>query len=272
MKPEISVITCCYNQQESIARAIKSVQDQILPSDEVEHIIVDDGSTDGTVKEIERAIINARFNIRFYKNIKNIGIMQTYGFALSKCEGEYISFCDGDDYWINSNKLMLQRYYLITRLNMGLCLTQVCLESGGRRIETAKNDIINKNLSYDSILRGKAHIYAQSLMIRKSLLKYVDFNKFIRNRFVLWDYPIVLELIRHTNFHCMGFCSAVFVIRDESVTHTRSRIKRFKYLFGIYKIRMYYIIKYGCKPSTFLYLCYKLVRDFYSIIFKRWYK
>ena len=125
-------------------------------------------------------------------------------------------------------------------------------------------------MSFDTLLKGKANIHAQSYLIRKSDFdKYVDFDSFV-NRFNTWDYPIVLELIQHARFHCLDFYSAVHVINDESVTHTRSRIKRFKYIWGNYKIKLYYIHKYGCKLSTKFYLIYRAIRHIYSIGAKRW--
>ena len=129
---------------------------------------------------------------------------------------------------------------------------------------------VNSNMSFDSLLRGNAYIHAQSYMIRKSDFdKYIDFDMFVK-KFALWDYPTILELIKHTKFHCLPFYSAVNVINEESVTHTKNRIRRAKYIKEQYKIKWHYIKKYGCKISTMVYLIYRILRHIYSIVSKRW--
>jgi len=224
-------------------RAINSVKEQ--RGIEYEHIIIDD--TDD----------------------KN-GMMRTYQEAFRRCSGSYITFCDGDDYWIDPYRLKKQVDYMENHRDCGLCLTLVYTEVDGKRygIEVS-TDYINKNMSFDSLLKGKAYIYAPSYLIRKSDFdKYINFDEFLK--FNVWDYPIVLELIRHIRFHTLDFYSAVFTKNVESVTNTKSRIKRLKYVWGNYKIKWYYIRKYGCKPSTIIYLIYRAIRHIYSIGAKRW--
>jgi glycosyltransferase involved in cell wall biosynthesis len=244
---KVSVITTTYNHKDTIARSIKSVQSQ--KGVEFEHIVIDDTNT-------------------------NNGMMRTFQEAFNRCSGEYICFCDGDDYWISDNKIKRQVEYMDANKDCGLCITNVYTESKGLRTGMPVSaDEINKNMSFDALLRGSAHIHAQSYMLRKSDFdRYVDFDKFVDKKLNVWDYPIVLELIKHKRFHCLDFYSAVFVKNTESVTQTQSRIKRLKYVLGDHRIKWYYILKYGCKPFTVLYVAYKFARDIYSIIFKRWYR
>lgn len=240
---EVSVITTTYNHQSTIQRAINSVEMQ--KDIKYEHIIIDDTNT------------------------KN-GMMHTYNEAFKKCKGQYIAFCDGDDYWIDEYKLKHQAEYMNNHPECGLCITKVYSRRGDWVSKTPTALYINKNMSFDSLLHGNAYIHAQSYMMRKSDFdKYIDFDMFVK-KFALWDYPIVLELIKHTKFYCLPFYSAVNVINDESVTHTKSRVKRIKYLKDQYKVKWYYIRKYGCKFSTMIYLIYRILRSIYSVGAKRW--
>ena len=152
-----------------------------------------------------------------------------------------------------------------------LCFTLVYERKNERLHQIpVTTDYINENMSFDSLLKGNAHINAQSYLIRKSDFdKYIDFDFFVK-KFNLWDYPIVLELIQHTKFHCLPFYSAVNNVREESVTNTKSRKKRAKYIYAQFKIQLYFIKKYGCKFSTKVYLIYRLIRRIYSIGAKRW--
>jgi glycosyltransferase involved in cell wall biosynthesis len=95
--PLVSVIIPTYNQARLLKRTVESVLNQTYPNIEV--VVVDDGSTDGTSEVIDNIIKDLRF-----KNKKIIYIRQenkggtsarNTGFMASK--GEYINFLDHDD-------------------------------------------------------------------------------------------------------------------------------------------------------------------------------
>jgi glycosyltransferase involved in cell wall biosynthesis len=200
-------------------------------------------------------------------------MMRAYAVGLERCSGEYIAFCDCDDFWIDPLKLQKQVEFMDSETACGLCVTRVLTHGVGAFMGCQSAEYINGHLTYDDLLKGTASIHAQGYYLRKSdFEKYIDFDKFIRLKFPVWDYPIVLELIQHTHFFCLDFYSAVYVKHVESVTNTHKRWKRFKYVMGNHRIRGYYILKYGCKPSTFCYLIYRLCRDIYAVIFKTWNK
>jgi glycosyltransferase involved in cell wall biosynthesis len=260
-----SVIICCYNQQDTIGGAIKSVLGQRTEFP-YEVIVVDDGSSDNTYKNA------ARFEggSVYVMGLIHVGMMTAYEIAFGFCEGEYILFCDGDDYWIDDDKMQKQVDFMESTPDVGICLTKVYTMKNGSGAGMVAD---NSKFTFDNILKGCSNIYAQSYCIRKTDFdKYIDFDKFVRMGFRVWDLPIVLELIRHSGFYCMDFYGGVFTVLPESVTHTNNRIKRLKYILGNYKIRIYYILKYGCKLGTAVYLIYRFTRDIYAIIFKRWTK
>ncbi|MCH9394646.1 glycosyltransferase family 2 protein [Limosilactobacillus reuteri] len=98
---KFSVYVCAYNQEKNIEKCIDSILNQDY--DNLEVIIINDGSTDNTLKVIEK-----------YKN-KCIIVNQTNrGLALSRkkalqiCTGDYIGTVDADDYvapnWLSSCK------------------------------------------------------------------------------------------------------------------------------------------------------------------------
>jgi len=265
----IYVIIASYNHAKSIKKAIGSVLQQTFKDFKI--IIIDDGSTDGSVEIIKKyASLNKKIEAYFENHS---GLMNTYLKGFSKCEGKYITVCDCDDYWIDKDKLKKQVEYMENNGDCGLCFTKVYTKAEGDKLTpmSISVDNINKNMSFDSLLKGNANIHAQSYMIRKSIFdKHINFQKFINLGFHVWDYPIVLELIKHTRFHCLDFYSAVWVKNIESVTNTRDRKRRFLYLLNSFRIKGYYIKKYGCKINTLLYLIYRITRDIYSIIFRRW--
>lgn len=265
----IDVIIVSYNHAESIEKAIDSVLQQTFKDFKI--IIIDDGSTDGSVEIIKRYVSLNRRIEAYFEN--HSGLMSTYQKGFSKCRGKYIAVCDCDDYWIDKDKLKKQVEYMENNDDCGLCFTKVYTKTKDSELtpmSISANDV-NRNMSFDSLLKGNGHIHAQSYMIRKSIFdEYINFQHFVDIGFRTWDYPIVLELIRHIKFHCLDFYSAVWIKGVESVTRTRDRKRRFLYLLNNYKIKYHYIKKYSCEISTKLYLIYRIIRDAYSITFRRW--
>jgi glycosyltransferase involved in cell wall biosynthesis len=107
--PLISVIMPCYNCSRFVAKAILSVLDQTYKN--LELIIVDDCSTDDTIKIIKKFLKQDK-RIKFYstkKNSKNVAKPRNLG--VSKSVGEYIAFLDSDDYW-NEGKLDYQMKHI----------------------------------------------------------------------------------------------------------------------------------------------------------------
>lgn len=259
--PKVSVIMMSYNSESTIGRAVMSVLTQKTDFP-FEVIIVDDDSKDGSWKVLAQCVRGN--NVVKYQK-KHPCMMHTFLLAQHLCTGDYIAICDCDDYWIDPLKLQMQFNYMGENPDCGLCLTKVYTEKNGQRTP----HIVNHNITFDNLLTGKANIHAQSYFIRKSLYdKHIDFKKFLK--FHVWDLPIVLELATKTSFVTLDFYSAVFNKGEETVTQTKSRFKRLKYVLGNHKIRLYFILKYGCKLETIAFLAYRLARDIYAVIFKRW--
>jgi glycosyltransferase involved in cell wall biosynthesis len=102
--PLVSIITPTYNHQSYIGACIESVLGQTFS--EWEQIIIDDGSTDATLKIVDTYRDN---RIRYFRQ-DNVGIGSlavTYNRALSLSRGGLVAILEGDDIW-NARKLELQ--------------------------------------------------------------------------------------------------------------------------------------------------------------------
>lgn len=111
---KISVIMCAYNHENYIATAIESILMQNC-SVEFELLIGDDCSTD-TTREIIR-----EYAQKYPKIIKliypenNLGASLNLVNLIKHAEGDIISCCDGDDFWLRDD--MLQKQINIFQLN-----------------------------------------------------------------------------------------------------------------------------------------------------------
>ena len=94
-KPKISVILPVYNVEPYIEECLDSILEQSM-IDDLEVIMVDDGSSDNSRYAIERYALDYENFHAYHKENEGSGIARNYGLELAK--GEYIHFCDPDDY------------------------------------------------------------------------------------------------------------------------------------------------------------------------------
>jgi glycosyltransferase involved in cell wall biosynthesis len=93
-RPLVSVLMTAYNRKNYIREAIDSVLNQSYPY--LELIIVDDQSSDGTVKIIEE-YVSCDCRVHLYVNENNLGDYANRNRAITYSKGAYIMFVDSDD-------------------------------------------------------------------------------------------------------------------------------------------------------------------------------
>lgn len=93
--PMISVIMGVYNCENMVSDAIDSVLNQTYQ--DFEFIICDDGSTDGTLRIVQKYSINYPDKVILIQNDKNRGLNYTLNHCLQYARGKYIARMDGDD-------------------------------------------------------------------------------------------------------------------------------------------------------------------------------
>lgn len=92
--PLITIGICCYNSEDTVARAINSALSQDWPNFEV--VIIDDGSSDNTVDVIKKSIQEFP-NAQFIKHKENLGFSGALNTVIEVSRGEYIAIFDDDD-------------------------------------------------------------------------------------------------------------------------------------------------------------------------------
>ena len=98
MRPTVSVVTPAFNAEHTLRRAHASVRTQSY--DQWEHVIVDDGSTDGTSEVIAELAADRRVkSVR----TKNGGTGWALNLGIEAARGEYIAFLDADDEYLRNH-------------------------------------------------------------------------------------------------------------------------------------------------------------------------
>ncbi|MDE3273460.1 glycosyltransferase family 2 protein [Pseudoalteromonas sp. G4] len=118
MCKEVSIIMPNYNCLAYLPKAIDSVLQQ--QDVRFELIVVDDGSTDGSLEWLLQA--EKKYNQLRVITQPNLGVIAARNRAIKKANSQFIAFLDADDYWY-PNKLRKQVDFMLANPNCGLTFT-----------------------------------------------------------------------------------------------------------------------------------------------------
>ena len=159
-KEGVSVVMPAYNSERTIARAIESVFAQ--NTRDLELIVVDDGSRDGTrdlIKKYKRRVRYARQ--------KNQGVSAARNLGIRLSAKKFIAFLDSDDEWL-PGKLSRQFELFREHPEVGLTATGInCMDENGRLIRTFQVERTGSVL--DRLIEGN-FIPTSSVVLRKDVL------------------------------------------------------------------------------------------------------
>lgn len=94
---KISIITVCYNSVSTIEKTFKSVAEQVY--DDIEYIVIDGGSTDGTVSLIKKN----QHIISKWVSEPDKGLYDAMNKGINLATGEYVGLINADDIFFDKN-------------------------------------------------------------------------------------------------------------------------------------------------------------------------
>lgn len=167
--PLVSVVLTTYNGEKFLAQQIDSLLKQSYSN--IEIIAVDDCSKDNSV-----AILNAfaaeHKNIKIYVNETNLGFIKNFEKGCRLAQGEFIAFCDQDDYWLENK---IQR--LIESIGdypMIYCDSKVCDENLNVIASNISNRVHYTSLDNCLQLAVFCRINGHAILFTKSLFAAAD--------------------------------------------------------------------------------------------------
>lgn len=96
-KPDVTLAILNYNRSEYLDRALRSCLDQSMSGITHEVIVIDDNSTDDSMKYLKSNKLIKNY-IRVFKNKKNMGPGYCSRLAVIKSRGKFFMRVDSDDY------------------------------------------------------------------------------------------------------------------------------------------------------------------------------
>jgi glycosyltransferase involved in cell wall biosynthesis len=117
-----------YNHEKFIDQAIDSALNQVTDFP-FQLVIGEDGSTDATRKICELYQERYPDKILLLPKKGNLGMMKNFLRSYRACEGKYIAFLEGDDYWTDSTKLQKQVDFLEANEGYSACFHNVVMKN-----------------------------------------------------------------------------------------------------------------------------------------------
>ena len=176
---KISIITISYNSARYIQQTIRSVASQTYPNKE--YIIIDGGSTDGTIDIIRRF----EDNIEKWVSEPDNGIADAMNKGLALATGDFVIFLHSDDYFVDENVLSIASACLSS--NFEIFLFNIFLSNN-------KGNRFFRPRGFNWWLNLKTGVYHQSVICTRTLFKRIgNFDTAFR---VAMDYDFFLRAYR----------------------------------------------------------------------------
>ena len=190
--PLVSVMVVSYNQSSYIEQALQSILEQDYPN--VEIVVSDDASSDGTQDIIRRVAERAGGRVRLLMQPINLGITDNCNVALRACQGDYVAFMGGDDYFL-PGKLEKQVAWFQDHEEAVLCGHAVKVVDGCGQPLKSKYGKLGNHASgkgaCDMIVGGNPFA-AVSVMVRRERIPDYGFDKRLP---VVQDWKLWLDII-----------------------------------------------------------------------------
>ncbi|AZA62771.1 glycosyltransferase family 2 protein [Chryseobacterium indoltheticum] len=267
--PRVSVITITYGHEKYIIDTIEGIVKQEY-NGEIEYIISNDCSPDDTDEVITdyltRINIPANITIKYTKQEKNIGIIPNFIWALKQATGKYISFCEGDDFWTDYQKLAKQISFLEANDSYVLSNTDcdAYYQNSGMLVKNInflnrkKYRCINDLFTAKDILDANYIIRTASVVFKASFLNEYynsDFFKVYADKLMMADTPLWTFLSTKGKFHYLNSSTMVYRVSESGVSNSTNEKKSLQ--FDISVCDMKYAMIFDNRYSFSKFLKYK---------------
>lgn len=188
--PLVSVVVPAYNAVRTLAATLQSVLDQTVQDFEV--IVVDDGSSDGTV-EVAQAVDDQRIRVIVQEN-GGAGAARNTGIA--DAAGTWVAFLDADDVWLPI-KLERQLAYLSGFADVHAVQAGALFVDDSLEVLHARRCTPSKDALWETLLFQNLPAFLSTLLIRRSILEEIGY--FDTELEILEEWDMAIRASRFAN-------------------------------------------------------------------------
>lgn len=181
-KPKISVLMSVYNGAKYLKESIGSILGQTFPDFEL--IIIDDGSTDHSLKMI-KGFAQRDSRIRVMINPQNLGLTRALNRGLKEARGEYVARQDADDLSLPT-RLATQYHYLEKNPQVFLVGSSAMIINhrgqiiGHYKKSNLPSEIARKLTRKNQIIHSSITFHNEKMLYREKFQYAQDYDFFLR--------------------------------------------------------------------------------------------
>lgn len=277
--PLVSIICATYNQKKFIAQAIEGflMQKVNFP---IEIIIHDDASTDGTaeiVKTYEKKYPDLIKGIYQTENqySKKVRIWETILYPIAR--GKYIAECEGDDFWIDPQKLQKQVDFLEAHPDYSLVTHRYEMMTGeNNERKLASNVYFEKNPKESYYTFDSNYLFGVQFAIQTATILYrrscLDLGKFSNCKYKR-DVHFFYGLLQRGQGACLSLVGSVYRMNAGGVYTSLSKIQRsvvdremYTELYDVTKDEIFKKKLLSVYVTLFSYGAFKEIRGFSNLV------
>ncbi len=211
----VSVMCIAYNHEKFIAKSLDSLVNQ-KTNFRYEVLVHDDCSTDKTAQIIDEyekknpAIVKAYYEEenQYSKKVSNFLKMA------KEASGKYLAICEGDDFWLNENKLQEQVDYIEAHPNCTMCITAAQLVNiENKKVGEIHPFLENGEYGIPEYLKRNSNIPTASILVKTKDLIEV-YNMPYRKVSYVGDVPISLYMFSNGNVYYKNSCDVAYRINN----------------------------------------------------------
>lgn len=198
--PKITVITVSYNAGATILQTMTSVFSQAYPN--LEYIVIDGASTDGTLEIIEEF----RKELAYFISENDVGVYDAMNKGIRASTGDWIIFLGADDVFYSKD--VLTDLFTNNRVDsIDLIYGDVILKSKKKKYGGSRN--------YDQLIA--LNINHQSIFYSRGIFEKVGF--FNLRYTILGDFELNLRIFRHSSIIKKYFPKVITIYNDKGLSY-----------------------------------------------------